>query len=286
MHNSQPQNLRQKTVSHITPIWGANESEAIADLVLEFLFNFTKTDIIINNEISIDNEKLKEYDLLILRLLHHEPIQYITERAAFYGRDFIVNEHVLIPRQETESLIQLISNYRSWQQPKIADIGTGSGCIACSLALEILESVVQGFDISEEALAIASKNAQQLGCNSEFSKLDILNEKLTADTFDIVVSNPPYVLNSEKKEMKKNVLSFEPAIALFVPDDNPLLFYHAIAKQSHAALKDNGVLFIEINEQFGSRTAEMLEQYGFAKTQIHRDLHEKERFVSGIKIDN
>ena len=189
---------------------------------------------------------------------------------------------MLIPRQETELLVHILKNDFTWQTPHIIDIGTGSGCIACSLALELEDAVVTGFDISEGALAVAKKNASSLSAKATFEPLDILTQDIPKRELDLIVSNPPYVMHKERLEMNANVLDNEPDLALFVSDEDPLLFYRSIAQKGKSALKKNGLLFFEINEQFGLEVEKLMIETGYNQTKIHKDLHGKARFVSGF----
>lgn len=277
-----PRNTFQDTVALLNPELGLQEGQALAYIVLDKIFRISKTDIIVNRQFFPDSLQKKKYDLLVKRLLDNEPIQYIFKEAEFYGHRFYVDKNVLIPRQETELLIQIITNFKKWEKPKMADIGTGSGCIACSLALSIHNSQLFGYDVSPSALNVAQYNAARLGANVEFSLLDILNKEIPEKDLDLIVSNPPYVMNQEKQLMKKNVLEFEPSLALFVPDDDPLIFYKTIMKKAKASLKKGGVLFFEINEQFGKQTLLLFQHFGYSEPKVYKDLNDKHRFASAI----
>ncbi|MEO9805715.1 MAG: peptide chain release factor N(5)-glutamine methyltransferase [Reichenbachiella sp.] len=277
-----PRNTFQDTVALLNPELGLQESQALAYIILDKIFSISRTDIIVNRQFFPDSLQKKKYNLLVKRLIDNEPIQYIFKEAEFYGYRFYVDKNVLIPRQETELLIQIISNFRSWNKPKMADIGTGSGCIACSLALSIEDAQLVGYDISPNALKIAQYNAARLGANAAFSTLDIVKQNLPPEELDLIVSNPPYVMDQEKQEMKKNVLEFEPALALFVPDDDPLLFYKAIMKKAKISLKKGGALFFEINEQFGEQTLLLFQHYGYSQAKVYKDLNDKQRFASAV----
>ncbi|MCH6199100.1 peptide chain release factor N(5)-glutamine methyltransferase [Aquiflexum sp. LQ15W] len=211
------------------------------------------------------------------------PIQYILGKAPFYGREFEVSPAVLIPRNETEELVHLIIKENPKPGLKILDIGTGSGCIPITLDLELKSSTVYALDISGEALAIASQNAEQLQSRVEFVHLDILTEELPFQDLDIIVSNPPYVRYSEKALMHTNVLDHEPHLALFVYDEDPLLFYRVISQKAKISLKPNGVLYFEINEAFAKETKELMEDLGFGEVTIFEDLNGKERMIRGVK---
>lgn len=211
-----------------------------------------------------------------------EPIQYILGKGPFYGREFLVNEHTLIPRNETEELVHLIIKENPRAGLKILDIGTGTGCIPISLDLEMKSPEVYGIDISEKALEVAQKNGELLKSNVTFLKCDILNEMPNVPELDILVSNPPYVPEAEKSEMHRNVLDFEPGLALFVPDQDPLLFYRVIGEKGKQLLKPGGELYFEIHERFGSEVAELLTSLGYRDVKVVRDLNEKERIASAI----
>ena len=265
----------------LSPVYSKDERETLAFLLLENTFGTSRTDLLLNTSIALSDEKDNSLKLIIDRLLHNEPIQHIFGEADFYGRKFKVNEHVLVPRQETEELIQLIVKENALTTSKILDIGTGSGCVACSLALEIDNSEVHALDISDLALDTAKENSIALEAKVIFSKCDILNEELPESTFDIIVSNPPYVLDSEKKQLHQNVTDFDPHLALFVSDEDPLIFYRVIIEKSKKALNSAGKLYFEINEKFGSEVSGLLQDFGYSNVNICKDLNGKDRFVSG-----
>ena len=211
------------------------------------------------------------------------PIQYIIGSTNFFGIDLIVNKDVLIPRPETEELCQLVIENVPNEHPKILDIGTGSGCIAIALKRHLPGSKVNALDISSKALHVARENASKNNCDIDFYTIDILDRKLwhlIEGKYDLIVSNPPYVTNSEKRQMHKNVLEHEPPGALFVEDNRPLVFYAAIADFALKNLNGNGQLFFEVNEKSGQRTKSLLMEKGFAKANVHQDLQGKDRFVS------
>ncbi|MEJ0054164.1 MAG: peptide chain release factor N(5)-glutamine methyltransferase [Bacteroidota bacterium] len=259
-----------------------SEKEAILFWVLDHYFDLSRTEIMAGKEIDADQKLI---DDIIVRLNNNEPVQYILGITEFYGRDFIVGPGVLIPRPETELLIKtIVDRFKNKPQNlRILDIGTGNGCIAISLALELPGSKVIATDKSDEALKIARKNADQLKASIEFHRHDILEVDLTFDPLDIVVSNPPYVMEKEKISMERNVLDFEPSMALFVPDNDPLLFYKAIARKAIKSLHPGGFLITEINEQLGNDTAVLFQKHGFADVQIIKDLEARDRFVYGSK---
>lgn len=208
------------------------------------------------------------------------PIQYILGKAPFYGREFLVSPDVLIPRPETEELVHLILKNHAGKK-QLLDLGTGSGCIAISLALEWVEASVTALDISNGALAIAQKNASDLSAIVDFVKADMLSHSLPLGKVDILVSNPPYVMEQEKADMKPNVLEHEPHLALFVPDTDPLKYYKALIHHAGNHLVKGGYLYVEINEKFGTEVAQLMEVSGLEEIQVYRDLQGKDRIVRG-----
>ena len=249
---------------------------SIIYLLLEDKFGLTKVEVMTGKE--IEPVKLDYFNDIIQRINRHEPIQYVLGKAEFYGRGFAVDGSVLIPRPETELLIRAVLKEKKFS-PTILDIGTGSGCIAITLAVEIPSSEVYAIDISEEALTVAQQNAKNLKAKVNFSKFDILaNEKLE-HRFDIIVSNPPYIAESEKKEMNSNVLDFEPPLALFVTDKDPLVFYKAIARRGKSLLKPGGKIFVEINERFGKELKQHFRNEGYGNVSIEKDINNKDRIL-------
>jgi release factor glutamine methyltransferase len=251
---------------------------------------------VINRQKRIPVEKLTDLDAAVRRVCNHEPIQYITGEAFFYGRKFLVNSDVLIPRRETEELVQyIIHENQGRRNIKILDIGTGSGCIAITLKKEMEDASVSAIDVSEAALKVAAANAQLHQAIINFCQADICasdffmrNEQNKLYHFDIIVSNPPYVRNSEAKSMHKNVVEYEPHLALFVTDKDPLIFYRMIisliqesANTEMDLLKEGGGIFFEVNENLANEVAILLEKNNFKKIRIIQDLQQKNRFVSG-----
>lgn len=253
------------------------EVHAIALALMEKYFGLTLTDVLSEKEI-----EFQDLSTITTRLNQREPLQYVLGEAEFYGRKFLVNSSVLIPRPETELLVREILEIKL-NAPRILDIGTGSGCIAIMLNLEILSSKVYAVDVSQNALDIASTNSKKLGADVSFLLLDFLKDSLLLDPVDLVVSNPPYVRNSEKELMKSNVLNYEPHEALFVPNDDPLLFYKAIALKSKTLLKVGGKVFVEINETFGNEVKDLFQSSGFSEVKIIKDLDGKDRIVTAKK---
>lgn len=257
------------------------EKESILFWVMEHTLNLSKTEVLAGKKVHVDESELSG---ILRRLNQHEPAQYVLGEAEFYGRKFFVNSSVLIPRPETELLVKEVLDYLlgSKGNATVLDIGTGSGCIATTLALECPSATVAATDISEAALTVARNNAEQLNAKVNFMTHDIVKDELTLGLFDVVVSNPPYIPLHEKSSLQKNVKDYEPAGALFVPDSNPLLFHEAIAKKTRHVLKPGGLLITEIHEQLGDPTTLIFQSSGFIHVKIIKDLSGKNRFVSGI----
>ena len=299
-------NIKMKTYQQLwqslTPLYDAGEAQAIVRTVLDVKYGMTLTDIICGkvNEISANEErKLEE---IIIRLQKGEPVQYVLGEADFAGRTFRVEPGVLIPRPETAELCQWIEKdmiektiVSSEDSPEdssgnspqatddaklILDICTGSGCIAITLGLNIPNSEVTGWDISEDALRIAQGNVEMLKAgNVRIEYQDALMLPKAAETADIIVSNPPYICEKEKADMEKNVLEHEPSIALFVPDEDPLKFYRAIAEYASSALKSEGALYFEINPIYEKETRKMLQSLGFKDIETKEDAFGKKRMM-------
>lgn len=268
----------------LTALYDTREAQAVARLAMEKLFGLSVTDVVLGAVEQIDEERLV---LLQKRILTGEPIQYITGTAEFCGHDFHVEPGVLIPRPETQWLCRYVADRWKEQPHKgcILDMGTGSGCIAISIALELAgqQAEVEGWDLSDQAVRIARHNARQLDAEVSIVKQDMLCPPDDENRWDVIVSNPPYVCEQEKKQMEQGVLNYEPNEALFVPDDNPLLYYEAIARYAYKALKASGIVVVEINERFGMETAQLMADMGLRQTTIHKDQFGKERFVLSEK---
>jgi release factor glutamine methyltransferase len=284
MHNSKV--LFQEFLQQIAPSGDIEELRGVAYLVFEKLFALDITGILANRQVEATPEHVQKLAAIAQRITKQEPIQYILSEVEFLGRKFFVDTNVLIPRPETEELVILVKQQFQEKQIndliRVMDIGTGSGCIPISLALEVRNSKVFATDISEGALTVAKKNATTLKADVVFLKHDILNTEIPEKNLDVVVSNPPYITHKEKSSMMANVVDFEPHMALFVPDDDPLLFYKAIGLKSRSALKPNGMLFVEINAQYGKAVAELFLGYGYTNISVIKDISGKERIVSGI----
>ena len=275
--------LHQNIIQQLVQIYPKVEAEQISYRLIDFHLGLSKVDMALAPQTLVSDSQKGLIDTSVQRLLVHEPLQYILGEADFYDLLFKVDANVLIPRPETEELVHLIINQHKGQALSILDIGTGSGCIPISLKKNLPGVSVNACDISEGALAIAASNAKLYDVEVSFFHCDILDQNnWRSERYDIIVSNPPYVLDSEKEVMRDNVLSYEPHLALFVDDDVPLLFYKKIADFALQALNKNGRLYFEINEAYGMATKTMLEEKGFVKVQIHHDLFDKARMVSAV----
>ena len=267
----------------LTPLYDPREAQAVAQLILEQHFGRSLADVLCGS--MPDDEQLRP---VIQRLLQGEPVQYVLGEAEFCGLKFYVEPGVLIPRPETQQLCDMaVEAYLATAgDGAILDIGTGSGCIACTLAKRLPQAHVTAWDISADALRIARDNALRLGVDVVFEQVDILSlassshgQRIQQRYFQLIVSNPPYICQHEKGEMEPRVLDHEPAVALFVPDDDPLLFYRAIGSYAASALVYGGTLVVEINRQYGTAVADLLRQTGFACAAVVDDCYGNARFV-------
>lgn len=264
----------------LTRAYNADEARSLARICIEDLLkrSFTHTMAGIAPDLGADECTL--LSSAIERLLRHEPIQHIIGETIFCDIAFCVNKHVLIPRPETERIVSLaIELFENEENVSVMDLCTGSGCIAVSIKHKRPEWNVESCDISDEALSVARQNAERNNASIAFFKKDLLNDALSADAYDLIVSNPPYVMNKEKDSMKPNVLDYEPHLALFVDDDNPFVFYDAIATQGQTALHHDGWVIVEINSALGIETAELFESHGYKKIKIEKDCFGKDRFI-------
>lgn len=284
----------------ISSMYPEREAREMVYAYLETAIGTKRYTHIIEPEYQVDDEAASQAVEAFRRMASGEPLQYVTGKACFYGREFNVTPDVLIPRPETELLCRAVIDFvKMKSEVRILDLCTGSGCIAWTLALEIPGAQVTAVDISEGALAVASAQnfpdemSRTCAVAPDFLKADVLScypepslchpersEGSLPSHFDIIVSNPPYVMDSEKALMRKNVLDHEPHLALFVPDDDPLLFYRAVAQWALQLLKPGGFGIVEINEALGEETAEIYRRYGFSAVTIIKDLNDKDRFVS------
>ncbi|WP_375416367.1 peptide chain release factor N(5)-glutamine methyltransferase [uncultured Hymenobacter sp.] len=280
-----PTTLRQLTAdlaAALQAIYPAPEADAIADLVGEHLLQLSPLQRRMRAAALVPEEVVRQLPALTARLLAHEPVQYVLGTAHFAGLELEVTSATLIPRPETEELARLIeTELRGRPGLRVLDVGTGSGCLALALARALPRSQVLAVDISAEALAVARRNAARYAPQVQFQLLDILNETpaLAPGTLDVLASNPPYVRESERALMRDNVLAWEPATALFVPDDDPLLFYRRLAALGRALLRPGGGLYLEINEAFSAETVALLTQQGFTDVRGVGDMFGRARMV-------
>ena len=269
----------------LTQVYDKGEAQAIARMVYEIRFGLTLSDIYIGKDTQLSLDCQKEVEEITKRLIEHEPVQYVLGVADFCGRQYHVEPGILIPRPETEHLCRLITKHVAIGSPNrtILDIGTGSGCIAITLALDIPGAQVTAWDISPIALRVAKGNAEQLGAQVNVVENDMLQQTYqVAPQWDLIVSNPPYICDSEAEQMEANVLDYEPEIALFVPDDDPLQFYVPIMNYAQSALHLGGELWLETNPLYEEIIEERLLELGFNVT-AHDDQFGKTRFIQAIR---
>ena len=268
----------------LTPIYDAGEAESFFYLILEEKMQLKRIDLALHPDLNFSEKEIVVWNSILQQLKKEIPIQYLLGKTSFYGLDFEVNENVLIPRPETEELVDWIirsnSKSKNYKDLKILDIGTGSGCIAVSLAKNIPNSQVYAVDVSEKALATAKKNAELNNVKITFSNQNILKTEDLKQQFDIIVSNPPYVRNLEKEEIKKNVLDNEPHLALFVEDNDALIFYRKIAELAQINLSENGQLFFEINQYLAKEMVDLLEEMNFKNIELRKDIYGNDRMIS------
>ncbi|MFN7674391.1 peptide chain release factor N(5)-glutamine methyltransferase [Flavobacterium sp.] len=306
---------KTKFFQELSSLYDDKEMESFFYLILENFHQIKRIDLALNPQMEMNDKQLLYWERVLADLKKQKPIQYILGETEFYGLPFLVNENTLIPRPETEELVELIikQNSKSEIPPepkvngaklnsklKILDIGTGSGCIAIALKKNLPNSEVFAIDISEEALETAKKNAQINQVEIHFIQVDILkinnleqfptsNSQLPTSnfhlptTFDIIVSNPPYVRNIEKQEINPNVLEYEPHLALFVEDEDALIFYRKIAQLALKSLSPNGRLYFEINQYLGKETVELIESFGFKNVVLHKDIYGNDRMIEGTR---
>ena len=278
----------QKALSYInkelSELYPESEIKSIGYLIIEKITGFSRTQLIVNKNTIFSDEQHHLIESFVQKLKKNIPIQYILGEEYFMGMKFQVNSSVLIPRPETEELIEWIVEGNGKKTGlRMLDIGTGSGCIAISLKSLFPESVVTAFDISVTALEVARSNANINHLSVGFQCVDILNPPLFQEKWDIIVSNPPYITHSEKTFMEPNVLKHEPHLALFVPDNDPLLFYRAIAIFGLKNMVDGGKLYFEINRAYGPETKTMLESLGYRQVELRKDISGNDRMIQAVK---
>jgi release factor glutamine methyltransferase len=279
------QEANRYITNRLTAVYDEAEASSISDWVIENLTGIKRTDRIVSKNQSINPEQAEQLEHYITRLLTHEPVQYVLNEAWFCGLKFYVDKNVLIPRPETEELVEWIITGCKFPINKlfILDIGSGSGCIPIALKRRLGKATVWSCDISTGALQVAKRNAATLGVDVNFIELDFLNKEPRDELpfFDIIVSNPPYIPETDKEEMRLNVLNYEPGTALFVPDSDVLVFYKAIADFGKKHLNRNGVIYAEINESLGEATASMFQLNGY-NVEIKKDIQGKDRMIKAF----
>jgi release factor glutamine methyltransferase len=280
------QQAQQQALLHLRLLYGEREAGNITDWVLEHITTKKRIDRLLDKQAELTAAQEAELASVLQQLSTHKPIQYVLGEAWFAGLRFFVNEHVLIPRPETEELVEWILQDQKLKDKnqKIIDIGTGSGCIPVTIKKQLPAVSMTAIDISADVLQVAQKNAAELQVAVEFEQVNFLDESTwhTLPVFDIIISNPPYIKQSEEKEMSQNVLAFEPSIALFVPDEDALLFYRKIAAFAKEHLEKTGCIYLEINEALGKEVVALYENNGFI-TELKKDLQGKERMVKASR---
>jgi len=280
--------LEEHFALELEPLYDQDEAKALFGLAAEHVFNLTPVKLKMMRDIDTDFVHLQKILSILNDLMIGKPVQHILGEAHFYGSVFKVNQNVLIPRPETEELVDWIiadCKTKTKAELSIFDVGTGSGCIPISLKKYLPGATVSTLDISSEAIAVAKENAQIMDVHINFIVADIAAFS-SEDKFDVIVSNPPYIRNLEKDEMHKNVLLHEPHLALFVSDDDPLIFYKVIADFAKTNLKPSGNLYFEINEYLGKETTQMLEEKGFTDIVLRRDMQGKDRMLKATLTNN
>ncbi len=271
----------------LASLYDEYETESFFYIILEDFHHMKRVDLALNPDFELSPELMHQWENVVAQLKEQRPIQYILGETEFYGLPFYVNEHTLIPRPETEELVDWIikeSKVKSQKAEfKILDIGTGTGCIAISLAKNLPNTKVYAMDVSDAALAVAKRNAERNNVDITFIHQSILETDDLGETFDIIVSNPPYVRNLEKQEIKKNVLDYEPHLALFVEDNDALLFYRKITELAIKNLSENGQLYFEINQYLGNEMVQLLQQHNFKDVELRKDIYGNDRMISGSR---
>jgi release factor glutamine methyltransferase len=280
-------NYKTTFLNELSALYDEKEIDSFFYLILESFHRKKRIDLALEPEMEMDALQLLRWESALAELKKQKPIQYILGETEFYGLPFLVNENVLIPRPETEELVALIlaegKGKREKGKVRILDIGTGSGCIPIALKKNLPEAEVSAIDVSEEALATAMKNAELNQVDVHFRLQDILVAQDLESSFDIIVSNPPYVRHLEKIEIQPNVLQYEPHLALFVADNDALLFYRKITALAQKHLTPKGKLYFEINQYLGKETVALVESFGFTEVRLRQDIYGNDRMISAVK---
>lgn len=279
-------NYRTHFIEKLLPLYDVREAESFFYIILEDFHQMKQIDLALNPGFSFSEAAVKKWNLVVEKLEREIPIQYILGNTHFYGLKLEVNENTLIPRPETEELVEWIiknnSKSKAFKDLKILDVGTGSGCIAIALAKNLPHAKVFAIDVSEKALEIAKRNSLKNETKVAFLLKDILETKVLDQEFDIIVSNPPYVRNLEKEEIKKNVLDNEPHLALFVEDDDALVFYRKISALAQQHLAENGQLYFEINQYLGTEMIDLLKTKNFKTIELRKDIYDNDRMIRAV----
>jgi len=278
--------LRDKYIAELTSFYKEEEARQLLTILIHHFFGFSRAELALNPSTRISESEILSLHFAVKDLKKYKPIQYITGKSEFLNFTFQVNESVLIPRPETEELAQLIVSAEKQENLRILDIGTGSGCIAISLEKKLNKPAVSAVDINENSLKLAAANAAQNNSEINFFQVDILDEFAWKElgVFDVIVSNPPYVTMDDKNEMAENVLSFEPHLALFVPENDEIIFYKKICQFAQKHQSEKGRLYFEINENKGREIEKLLNESGYRQVKLHQDFRGKTRFASATKI--
>lgn len=283
MPSIQPKTLQSQLIEKLKSTYGEREASNLSHLLLDHFCSLNRMAIAMNNAVEIASSDLESLERAIEKLLAHEPIQHIMGEVEFYGCKIKTDGRALIPRPETEELVDWIYQENALDAPHILDIGTGTGCIPIALKRAIPQAKVNAVDISTEALALAKENAQANDVTIDFAQLDVLKDVIPIQQLDIIVSNPPYIPIQEKESMESNVVDFEPNLALFVSDEDPLIFYRVIAEQAIQLLNLGGILYFEIHENFGQMLVTLMEEIGFTNVTLKQDLQGKDRMIQAQK---
>lgn len=274
------QEFKRHFFQELSGLYPETEIQSFFNILVEFKLHLSRIELALQHNFELHDDDFLFLQNVLSELKYQIPIQYIIGETEFYGLPFKVDKNVLIPRPETEELVEwIVQNHKNQHNIKILDIGSGSGCIAISLAKNLPKAKVSAIDISAEALNVAKNNAALNQVNVNFINSDILTIVELPDVFDIIVSNPPYVRELEKDQMQQNVLANEPHIALFVKNENPLLFYDKIAELAKNHLTENGVLYFEINQYLGNETVELLKTKGFKNIEVKKDIYGADRMM-------
>lgn len=268
----------------LVDIYPESETSALARWILTDVFCLSTTDLYTGKDTDFSKNEHERLEDILSRLKRYEPLQYILGKTTFCGFPFEVRPGVLIPRPETEELVEwIVQDWEGENEICILDVGTGSGCIPITLARKLCKAQVISWDVSEEALAVARRNSVLNGVKVALERVDVLDDRLPEIQVNVLVSNPPYITLKERAEMERNVLDWEPELALFVSDDDPLLFYRRIAEVGLDILVDEGALYFEINRAYGKETVVLLEQMGYRQVELRKDLSGNDRMIKALK---